>query len=124
MAMCISHVQGQQSSVCSRCRALGRTSAGQSFCRLSLQSSCSCTAPCAANSTCVPSVCGCPAGRYGYVSFFTKEAADLAISTFDDQLQLQVRRLSLLQTKQHSRASLHCVCNVGRALLHHCNVEM
>jgi hypothetical protein len=28
--------------------------------------------------------------RYGYVSFFTKEAADLAVSTFDDQLQLQV----------------------------------
>lgn len=34
-------------------------------------------------------VCGF-ACRYGYVSFFTKEAADLAISTFDDQLQLQV----------------------------------
>lgn len=36
------------------------------------------------------SVCAC---SYGYVSFFTKEAADLAISTFDDQLQLQVGAL-------------------------------
>lgn len=36
---------------------------------------------------------GRPVG-YGYVSFFTKEAADLAISTFDDQITLQVCALS------------------------------
>jgi hypothetical protein len=36
---------------------------------------------------------GRPVG-YGYVSFFTKEAADLAISTFDDQITLQVCAVS------------------------------
>jgi hypothetical protein len=42
--------------------------------------------------------------RYGYVSFATKEAADLAISTFDDQLQLQGSGSSLsvyYAKKQH-----------------------
>ena len=40
------------------------------------------------------------------MSFFTKEAADLAISTFDDQLQLQVGAHQLRQTRQQDSGVL------------------
>jgi RNA recognition motif-containing protein len=65
---------------------------------------------------------GCSAG-YGYVSFFTKEAADLAISTFDDQLQLQggATFLSVYYAKkQHDTVQEKESCPARNAKLYFC----
>lgn len=70
-------------------------------------------------------MCAC---RYGYVSFATKEAADLAISTFDDQLQLQGSGSSLsvyYAKKQHdsNAAPVHSdkeSCPARNAKLYFC----
>ncbi|WIA29342.1 hypothetical protein OEZ86_011847 [Tetradesmus obliquus] len=68
---------------------------------------------------------GRPVG-YGYVSFATKEAADLAISTFDDQLQLQGSGSSLsvyYAKKQHDSNAVHSdkeSCLARNAKLYFC----
>lgn len=62
----------------------------------------------------------CCVCRYGYVSFFSKEAADLAISTFDDQLQLQVRTVTSnpYQLHEESGRSLAWQLSGYKSLLH------
>eukprot|EP00775_Hariotina_reticulata_P010349 gene10349-10506_t len=65
---------------------------------------------------------GLPVG-YGYVSFFTKEAADLAISTFDDQLQLQGAATFLsvyYAKKQHDTVQEKESCPARNAKLYFC----
>lgn len=61
--------------------------------------------------------------RYGYVSFASKAAADLAIGTFDDQLQLPgaMHKLSVYYAKkQHDQLQDRESCPARNAKLYFC----